>query len=270
MQRYNMIQAFFMSFYSRDLYRDVAKNWGGKAFLYLLMLIVVSWIGATILVQKTLNEGYKAYSAQITPQLPVLTFKDGTVSTPENRPYIIKNPSTQETLAVIDTSGQYTNLDQAKAYVLLTKTDFITRKSQDTSAIKTDPIPANLSMTVDPQLLNQHLKSYVGYAWIFIFIAGVIGSYIFRLIQALIYSVIGKIYSSMTNANVRFGEVLQIALVSITPAIVLNVVVNLVFFHAVGNGFILALGSFIVAMFYLFFGITANKDVNRNNEIKSS
>lgn len=262
MQKYNMLQAFFMSFYSRDLYRDVAKNWGGKAYLYLLLLVILSSIPITILLQTAANSSYKAYSAKIMPQLPVLDIKNGEITTPENRPYFLKDPETQKTIAIIDTTGQYTTLEQAQTDFLLTKTDFISRRSSH--EVRIDTLPKDITMKVDPQTLDQYIQKFVGLAWVVIFVFLVPLFYIYRLLLALFYSLIGKLYSAMTGANVKFGEIMQISLIAITPSFVLQIINMLFALHVPHMGLI----SFLLALFYLFFGISANKNVTRDNEIK--
>ncbi len=44
MKRFGLFHPIWMSFYSRALYRDVAQNWKGTGFLYLLFLLALSWI----------------------------------------------------------------------------------------------------------------------------------------------------------------------------------------------------------------------------------
>lgn len=253
MKGYNVLQAIPMSFYSKNLYRDVATNWGGKALLYLLFLLALSWIGATIQMQHSLNEGYRGNADKVITQLPVVTIKDGKLSTPENRPYIITDPDNHEPLAIIDTTGQYTTLQQAKTKVLVTQTSIITQT--EPNEIKTSQIPTTVSGVVNPQKINSYVKSYLGYAWIILFVVFVILAYIYRIIQALVYSVIGKIFSALSGSGLTYGQVVQIAMVAITPVIVFATIFQ--FFDIKFPYQILF--YFVLAMIYLFYGILANK-----------
>lgn len=250
MQRYNMFQAFVLSFFSKELYRDVAFNWGGKTFLYLFFLVVLSWITSTIQTQSVLNVAVKAHADEYIQQVPILTFKEGKLSTPENRPYIIKNTKTSETIGVIDTSGQFKTLEAAHANMLLTQTDFITRSDKDQTKIT--PIPKNISAVVDPQVVGKQIKHYVSYLWIPIFIMLVVVGYLYRIIQSLIYALIGKIFA---GRGVHYSQILQIAMVAITPALVLSTVFDA---FLIRFPFQLLL-YFVITLFYLFFGISACK-----------
>ncbi len=253
MQQYNIFQAIVMSFYSRKLYRDVAQNWGGKALLYLLMLLALSWIGATIFVQSTLNHSYAKVSAEIVPQIPVLTFKDGKVSTPEAKPYFIVDPSSHKNFAVIDTTGQFTTLEQADTQILLTQTELITQKNENETRI--DKIPANFNYAADPKVIDSYLVSYIRLAWLLIFPLCVMAAFIYRLIQVLFYSLFGKLFSLVSGADVKYGKIVQISLIAITPAIVLATIQDIFGVHVPFQ----ALYYFLLSMCYIFYGIWANK-----------
>lgn len=254
MSQYNIFQGIYASFYSKEFYRDVAKNWGGKAFLYLLMLLALSWIPTCIILQAGLSHGYASLSDKFVQQIPVITVKDGKVITPEKRPYILTSPDGQEPIAIIDTSGQYTNLDQAKTDVLVTETQIITKPKPN--ELRVYDVPTSLNMVFDPQNANSYAKSFVGIAWIFMFIFFVLGSYVFRIVQALFYSIIGKIFGAMTGAHLAYGQVLSIMLVAITPVIVIATIFDTLNITYAFQHF----SYFILAMVYLFYGIIANKN----------
>lgn len=253
MQQYNVFQAIYMSFYSKNLYRDVAENWGGKTFLYLLLVLALSWVVLTIQLQVGINHGYNKYSDRVTEQVPVLTIKDGELSTPENRPYIITNPENQEKIAIIDASGQYTTLDQAKTPLLVTKTAVLMQS--DPNEIKTYQISKTLTMQLDPPVVNSYLKTYLGFLWIPFFIFFLFGSFIYRIIESLIYAVIGKVFGLMTSRAVTYGQCVQIAMVAITPAIVVATILDIFIINFNHQGFL----YFVLAMIYLCFGVLANK-----------
>ena len=55
MKQYNILQAIVMSFYSKNLYRDVAKNWGGKAFLYLFLFLKIDLHSMDLMMQMVIQ-----------------------------------------------------------------------------------------------------------------------------------------------------------------------------------------------------------------------
>lgn len=254
MRQYGMFKAFFMSFYSKDLYRDVVKTWGGYAILYLLLLVVISWVPIIVEMQLALNQVYAQDSDKFVQQIPVLTIANGKISTPEKHPYIIKLiDNDKDRLAVIDTTGKYKTLEEAQATMLITETEVITQTKPDEVRINT--IPANLDVKLYPQVINGYIKKYLGYSWILLFPLFVLLGFIYRFIEVIIYSVFGKIMSSMTHTILSYGQIMQIMMVALTPAIVACTVFSAFNVHFPYQ----ELFYFALAMAYLLLGIKANK-----------
>lgn len=253
MKEYNIFQAIWMSFYSKKLYQDVATHWGGKAFLYMLVLLALCWVVLTIQMQHSLNSLYRAQGDKLAAQMPVLTIKDGVISTPENHPYVITNPDTNEKLAVIDTTGQYTTTQQANTRLLVTQNTIIMQT--DPNETKTYQLSKTVNARIDPNDINGFLKKNLRFAWIFFFIIFLIASYIFRIIQALVYALIGKFFGLIAGVKLSYDQILQIALVAVTPAVILATILN-IFNITFPYQYLL---YFILAMIYLFFGIKSNK-----------
>lgn len=255
MQQYNFLQAIYMSFYSKKLYRDVANNWGGKTFFYLLMLVIISAAVYSYITQNLIKEGYQYYSAQLAPQIPSLTFKNGKLSTPENRPYFIVNPNNKENLAVIDTSGQYTSAEQAQTSLLITQTQAITHSDNQS---KTYTFPEDFNSEVTPGTIDYFIERLLGYTWIIFFIVFIFFFYIYRIFQALIYALIGKIFASLFRVQIAYGQIVQIMMVAITPVIILSAIQH-IFLIKLNHEMLI---YFLLAMLYLFYGIMANKKLS--------
>lgn len=254
MSQYNIFKALIMSFYSKRLYQDVALNWGGKTFLYLLLLVALSWAVHTVFYQLALTKTYNLYGEEFFSQFPTLTIKDGKLSTPENREYMIKNPFTKEDFILIDTTGKTTSLQQTKANILVTQTEVISQTKPNET--RTDVLPPHLNTVIVPQEVKDYLAHYLGYAWIFIFIFSVIVAYIFRILQTLVYGIFGKIFAALGKVPLKYAQVVQIAMVAITPGIIIRTILDIfgIMFPLEGLLF------FVLAMLYLIFGIAANKN----------
>lgn len=254
MSQYGIFRAIFMSFYSRKLYKDVATNWGGKAFLYLLILVMLSWIVLTFKIQSSLSTFYTEQSNAYVNQIPVMTIKDGHVITPENRPYPIVDPKSHEVIAMIDTSGQYTTLEQAKTDFLITETKMISHSKEN--EIRIYNVPTSYSGDIIPQEINGALKKFIGFLWIPIFISLVIMTYLYRILQSLIYGLLGMMFTKMQGARLVYTQLVQIAMIALTPAIVIATILDSC---QVSLPFQLLM-YFILEMAYLIFGIASNKE----------
>lgn len=255
MKQYSCFQAMFMSFYSRNLYRDVAKNWGAGVILYLFILLFIVWGIMMFQIQPNINQGFRELVNKYGSQMPELTFANGILTTPENKPYMIVNPSTGQPVAIIDTSGQYQNLDSAPKNVgfLLTKTTMF--YVDNNQSIREQKIPENFKSDIKPEDIKSFGMKFVGWAWVLILPFLLIGSFLYRLIQALIYAIIGKIFGAVSGSQLSYSEILKLSMIAVTPAIVLATILDMcmVVFHF---QFLL---YFIISMIYLFFAISANK-----------
>jgi hypothetical protein len=254
MRRYNIFQAIYMSFYSKDLYRDVVSNWGGMAFLYLLLIVALSCIGAVYQAQVGINFVYLQNSAPIVAQTPVVTIKSGVLSTPENRPYFIRS-SDNQIIAIIDTSGKYTELAQAQGGALITAKQMMIPNDNNPNSMKVYTYPATFNAVIDPSTINAHIQDYIGYSWIVLFILFVIGAYIYRVIQSLIYALIGKLICAYVKTSLAYEKLILISLVAITPALILCTILEFCWVFIPHR----LLLYFIITLVYLTFGIIANK-----------
>src|SRR5579885_312185 len=253
MQQYNIFQAIYLSFYSKKLYRDVALNWGGKSFLYLFVLLAIVLTYFAYSIQHGINIGYQAFYTKISPQIPVITIVNGRIVTPENRPYFISDPVSHYTYAIIDTSGQYKTIEQAKTSMLVTQNELISQSKPN--EIKIYKVPANMNQTLDPKVIDSYIEKYLGFAWIIFYIIVLFLFYIYRILQALLYAILGKIFAVMCGVPLTYGQIIQIMMVAITPVIILSVVLNMMNV-SINHETLL---FFILAILYLCYGIIANK-----------
>lgn len=254
MPQYGIFKAIFMSFFSKRLYRDVATNWGGKSFLYLLTIVALSSVYITYFLQTTLSEGYRTvYASILAPQVPIITVEKGIIKTPENRPYFITDPSTHVLYGVIDTTGQYTTLEQSKSFILVTQNQIITKPKPDETKIY--QVSDQINQVFDPQVINQAIEKCIGYLWIGLFIAIVIFSYVFRILQAFLYSLVGKIFAWLFGVKLTYWQIVQIMMVAITPVMVIEVILQII---KVGFPHEMLL-LFLLGILYMFYGILANK-----------
>ncbi len=252
MRRYNMLQAIYLSFYSKRLYQDVAVNWSGNVFLYLLLVLALSWVIPTYWMQIGLERGHATFSKNIVPQIPVMEIKEGKITTPLAQPYVITDPRTNARMAVIDTQGQYKTPEEAKAPFLITKTEIINKSYNETKIYR---IPETLTATINPISINEFIGGFIQYSWIIFFICALLLSYLYRLIQTILYALFGMLLSKVNRMTLTYGQIYKIAIVALTPAIILSTIFTLVSFNFAYE----LMFYFLLTMGYLYFGILSNK-----------
>ena len=146
-------------------------------------------------------------------QVPMITFTDGEASIDEPQPYYINDPDSGEPLCIIDTTGTITSLDQTDAMFLLTKTQIIYKENE----YKTEAYDFNElgDFVLSQDKINKWIGAIKSWATpVFSFFA-IVGSYIFRIIQALIYGAIGLLFANLCKTKMSYASAVRLAVVAV-------------------------------------------------------
>ncbi len=104
MKHYSIVHPLYMSFFSRSLYQDVAGNWKGLCFTYLLMVLTLNLIPDMVRLHARVTDFLVEEAPKVVRQIPTITISEGTASINEPVPYTINAPWSKLPFAVIDTS----------------------------------------------------------------------------------------------------------------------------------------------------------------------
>lgn len=250
MKKYGIFHPLVLSFFSKDLYIDVAANWKGSGFLYLLLLAFICSFPNTLRLSKAL----KNIPAELEPiiiQFPDIKITDGNVSIDKPEPYIINDPSQDNKPAIIiDTTGKYTSLEGTPAQVLITKTQLIAKNRNSTRVYDLTSIK-NFVLTKD--IIRKFLKAFFGWFPVvaFPFIIGFL--FVYRILNVLIFSVCGLIMAALLKTKMSFEQLMRLSAMAITPAIIAGILLSFADFKI---PFLLRV---FVGLGYLFFAIKINK-----------
>lgn len=253
MKKYSLFEIPILSFFSKDLYKDVGQNWKGIAVFYLLLLLAFCWIFETWAVHIKVSQFIAKETPPFIEQIPEITIRDGKVSINEPEPYFIYDPGTKEIIAIIDTTGQYDSLDNAEAYLLLTKNKLIGRKSETETRVY--DLSGIDNFFLDQAKVNTYVSIFESYFPFVFYVFAVIFSFIFRLVLVLMYGGIGFLFCRVANVRLDYQTLVRLAVIASTPVIILDTVlevsnVNIPLFWLI---------SLALAMFYLYFGVRANE-----------
>lgn len=280
MKQYGCLQAIFMSFYSGKLYRDVARNWGAGVFLYLLLLLTICWAILMVPMQRSVNKGMTEMMNDMKMEWPKnIIVKNGTVITPENRPYFIKDSKTNETLIVIDTSGKYTQLQDTQAGMLVTKDTVmywnssphgeemhaVVNKDEDQQAVSIEmmdnngkmtieKIPHNLNFQIDPAKVKIVFLQIMDWLWILILPFMLAVSFLYRILESLFYALIGKLFAMLAGVRLLYVDIVKLAMVALTPAIVISTILECFGKWSYHTGLF-----FMLSVAYIIFAVHANR-----------
>ena len=188
MRNFTWWQAFWLSFFSRQLYQSVARQWRGIGSLYLLILSALVVMPVTL----EIRNGFQSFIEQDLPlyldELPELTIQGGYASTPEDRPYIINEKGTTDPFIVIDTSGEFTSLEQTSAPVLITNDRLYIRKSDIET--RSFDFSTFTDMTIDRELLDSFLSTTSKFVMPLTYVILVLFAWSWRITQAMLYALL--------------------------------------------------------------------------------
>jgi hypothetical protein len=255
MKQYGVFHPLLLSFYSKSLYRDVAKNWKGVAFSYLLLLLALTWVPVMMHFHNSLSDGISREAPQIVNQIPKITITKGEVSIDAPVPYSIIDPQSGEQIAAIDTSGQITSIDQTKAIVLLTKKNLIVRQ-QHRGETRIFDLSAIQSLTLDRDSVMSWLQAFKKWFALIAYPFALGASFAYRIIQVLIYALIGMLFASILKTTPDYTALVRLSVIAITPVVLLNTLRKLLDVPVPMTWLI----SFVIAMGYLFMAVKANAD----------
>ena len=252
MKRYSIVHIPFLSFFSRDLYIDVGLKWKGTGFGYLLLLLVVCWLPMMVKIHRGMSNFIDNEAPPFIEQFPTITFDNGRASIDQPQPYYIKAPDSNDVLAIIDTTGEIQSLDNTDAQILMTRTQVIYRESEAvTKTLELSQIEGH--HVLDKDTIYGFLGIFKVLFTPFIFVFLIVGSFLYRIIQALIYGAIGLLFASWCKARLSYTALLRLAVVAVTPCIIVNTVLE-----STGVNLPLAyLWYFLAALGYLLFGVNA-------------
>lgn len=119
---YSYWQSFYMAWYSRRLYVDVAKRWRGLGFFYLLLLIAIASIPVSVRIVIDFNRYVNEQIISPIEKIPPLTIQNGELIFDKDMPYLIKNKAGAVVIA-IDSNGVVKDMDSTypKLMLLITK-----------------------------------------------------------------------------------------------------------------------------------------------------
>lgn len=257
MARTNLFLSIPKSLYSGTMYREVAEIWHGRSFLYLFLLLFLCWVViACVFTVKIHIASYNFAQKLSKSTLPTVHFKEGVASTKATTPYYIKDAILKKTIIIIDTNNKITKFHESKATILIQKRSISIKDSM--GKIEQYFYPKKMTTDIGPKQIQAFI--YRGSLWIppltfiIILFGGLIISYIYRVIQILIYALIGKLFCAILKRDLYYESLMSLAIISVTPAIIISTTL-LVFNISYPFEF---LSYFLLSMIYLFFIIKAN------------
>lgn len=251
MKHYSFIQAPYLSFFSKRLYQSVCHTWKGVGFTYLLFLLGICWLPTVLQIHSGFSRFVETDAPPIIEQIPVINITNGEAVIEEEQPFYINDPDSGETIAIIDTTGSITSLSDVEAEVLLTKTKIIYKKNDiETRTYNLDQIQ---DFRLDQDRINGWMAIMKNTLAIAIYPFALSGSFIIRVIQVLIYALLGMAFSSITKSRRSYLELIRLSVVALSPPLIIKTLLSIFDIDFPFMSSIL----FCVTMGYLYWGVKA-------------
>jgi hypothetical protein len=219
MKKYHVLESLFLSFYSKPLYQDVAKQWNGFALGYFLLVIAICWLPFSYDFHRLLNH----FSAQILPgivsQIPTITISKGKLSIDKPVPYVIKEPGDGVPLILFDTSNQPVSIQNANAYVLITQDAMIVRDNQKTKSVKSYPFSKLEDVRMGPSQFSEFAKKFILFSSVLMYPVAIMISFLIRFLEALLFGGIALAIAPLFRVRFNYQAGVRLAIIALTPAL---------------------------------------------------
>lgn len=253
MRRFSNLHAIVLSCFSKDLYRDVARNWLGAGIVYLLLVSVLSIVPPLVEMQAGIARFARREAGPLLEQIPPVLVHDGRVSAHVVMPYVIRGANGQA-VAILDTTGQVTSLDSTEAQVLVTSTRLVYRKSSSETHVF--ELAKIRHFEVNREKAARWLRLVVN--WFALALSPMVfaGLFLFRLCQVALLAGLGTLLAGPLRVRLGFAPLMRLAAVAFTPTFVLDTLRGAFGLHVP----LWWLLSLVIALVYLIFAIQANRE----------
>jgi hypothetical protein len=245
-------------------YREIKDNRFGKSFVYLLLLfLIIYFIGGTktfVIIKPVVEE----LAVQIDNNVPDFKLEKGEFIYEGEMPHYISS-STNEVF-VIDTTGQTDGeaLENVTSGMVITKDKIYLKQNVGELRI------VNLKELEGIELTKADVVEFLPkLSWIvFIFIAfGFIFVLGWKLLNAVILALLGLAANAALNANMKYGNLLNISIYALTLPLLLQLAVDLSGYIVPGFGFI----YWAISILYVVMAVKScrdsyTEDTSGNNE----
>lgn len=238
-----------LSFFSRTLYRDVARAWRGTGLLYLLFLLVVLWIPDMVRLQVALNALAEEGAPGLLRQVPSFRITKGVMSIDRPAPHTITDKQDKPVI-IFDDTGKFTSLDGTEASILITGTQVHVRDQNRTNSRVLDLASVD-GVEITPQDIMDALIRVKHYGVLVMAPLVLFFSFWWRVFVGLLYSLLGIWVAGQAKLTLDHASIFRLALVAMTPMMVVSTVQDAMGISMPWS----TLVTVVVSSGYLVFGI---------------
>ena len=281
MRQYAGWQAPFYSFWSKSFYVDVAKNWGGLAYLYLLVLLCFTWLFMSVKLQIDFSYQIDHSIRPMIPQMPVITVDKGSLSIDKPSPYTVNGVDGKAKIT-FDTRDNPIKAADAPGIFLVKKNIIIFKESEldkqlaevregknDSSApIGRPDQEIDLFSTFDHAVMdqkvdNEFLDTIKKSIFVFVFPIALPCGFCLCVVQSLIYGLFAMAVASANQVSLSYASAVRLSIMAMTPVILLDSLLKLRNLDSIFWGPL----ALIITIGYIMFAVRSNvSDPNQQSQ----
>ncbi len=250
MTKYRFWQGPVLALFSKPFYASVARDWKGIAMGYLLFLLAICWIPGVMKINRIVTNFEKREMSHVLEQIPPLEIKDGKLLSSAKLPYTIALRDGEKFIR-IDKDATVADYEKYDVPVLITENEIIAQKSKAEKRIYSFKDMPDLS--IDAQFLTEVTNKALSLFKLLFYPLAVLNSFTTRLLQAVIYALLGLIIASVLNRNISFAAVFRLAVVAMTAGIIYR---TIVFYLGLQLPYYWLTGV-VLTLIFLFIGLSA-------------
>lgn len=255
----NFFQKIRYSITDIKAYRTFTKETLGKAFLYLVFFSLIFGAISSIRPIIDFNTGISSFKDSVIKNSPDFTFQDGVLSIKGNMPIVEKSDST---IVIFDTSGKTAEsaIQDYSDAILVTADKIIVKQPGRTQTIELSSMEGLSFTKADVEKWLPLLK----FLSILRIILGISYFFVIKIIGVLILSLIALIVNGINGTKLSYKKLLGLSIYSMTLAMLVGVLLDLMQFGFSRNEFVHFLISILIffgiSSVYIFMALNEEKD----------
>ena len=223
-KRYRIWHLPALSFYSKPFYRDVAARWKGTNLGYICLLLAICLFPAVRNTSLRTINAIDRYRDVYLMQIPPIQLTDGILTVHAPQPYSIIEGN--RTVLLIDTTGSIQTPEEVDALGLLTRTQLHLRQLKQPTVVYDlkdfGNLILNQEIAGDLIFRMKRLVTPVFYVTIYLV------SLALCIVAVLLLAAIARQLATMQKKSLTYKAGMRIAVVALTPAMIVGAVLTTV------------------------------------------
>ena len=228
MKQYSFYHGFFLSFISGKFYQDVAQQWSGICFWYLVLLMLITSLISSMKILSNMGVVDQQTLAPFTSQFVPIHIQDGEASCDAPQPHFIRESQFGDPIVIIDTKDMVDESEFENVFVIR-QDELVIKQPNKTQSLPLSTVEELLGgpTTIDQQWMDATILYWYGLFKMLFFPLWFGLSFVYRFMEAIVLGLIGLAIAALRKTNLHFGQTLRLSVMALTPVVIFNTIFEL-------------------------------------------